>query len=180
MVGGSNYCDFHYGFCSFCARGFAAACDVATFGAINEKVKDKDEANQTVRGASLRELKEFFGAHPEAENYAGLRRIGDPSDGTAVWTRLTNDEDVEKALAKRAGQRRDEEEFRRKDIIENQASPPETREAALPNPLGNVVPTTTRPAPQEQKADASANTLARSNVSTSGTCNNVTCYCTIA
>ena len=87
---------------------------------------------------------------------------------------------MEKALAKRAGQRRDEEEFRRKDIIEIQESPAAPREAAIPNPLGNVGPTTRQPAPLEQKADASANTLARSNVSTSGTCNNVTFYCAIA
>ena len=42
----------------------------------------------------------------------------DPSDGTAVWTLLTNDEDVEKALAERANQRRAEEELRREDIRE--------------------------------------------------------------
>ena len=91
---------------------------VAAFGAVHEKAKDKDEKNESVRGASLRELEAFFATNDTSRGYAGLRRIGDPSDGTAVWTLLTNDEDVEKALAERANQRRAEEELRRKDIEE--------------------------------------------------------------
>ena len=84
-----------------------------------------------------------------------------------------------KALAKRAGQRRDEEKFRRKDI---EQSVGETEEPTGPEHTDSdrALP---RGAAQGQNADAqasSANTLARSNVSTSGTCNNVTCYCAIA
>jgi len=89
---------------------------VAAFGAVHEKVKDKDEANQTVRGASLRELKRFFEEHSEAENYAGLRRIGDPNDGTAVWTTL-DEKDVDTKLAERAEQRRTEAEISRKQNV---------------------------------------------------------------
>ena len=130
---------------------------VAAFGAINEKVKDKDEANQTVRGASLRELKKFFEAHPEAENYAGLRRIGDPSDGTAVWTTLTNDEDVEKALAERAMQRRDEENFRRKDIEHEIAKSKAASEVGdATEPASPVTPRNSESSIEEQPAASSS------------------------
>ena len=78
---------------------------VEAFGAIHEKAKDKDEKKESVRGASLRELKKFFEAQREPENYAGLRRIGDPNDGTAVWTRLTDPVEVRDALEKRAKER---------------------------------------------------------------------------
>ena len=82
---------------------------VEAFGAIHEKAKDKDEKKESVRGASLRELKKFFEAQREPENYAGLRRIGDPNDGTAVWTRLTDPKEVKDALEKRAKERNAEQ-----------------------------------------------------------------------
>ena len=31
-------------------------------------------------------------------DFAGLQRIGDPEDGTALWTALTDREEIEKAL----------------------------------------------------------------------------------
>ena len=45
---------------------------------------------------------------------------------------------------------------------------------------GNFVPTKAQPTPQEQNADPSANALTKHNGGTSGTCNNMTCYCAIA
>ena len=85
---------------------------VAAFGAIHEKVEAKDETNETVRGASLRELQRLLMEKDSDKNYAGLRRIGD-DDGTAVWTLLTDPEDVNEAIEKRAAQRR--AEARRRD-----------------------------------------------------------------
>ena len=85
---------------------------VAAFGAIHEKVEAKDETNETVRGASLRELQRLLTEKDPGKNYAGLRRIGD-DDGTAVWTILTDPEDVNEAIEKRAAQRR--AEARRRD-----------------------------------------------------------------
>ena len=41
-------------------------------------------------------------------NFAGLQRIGDPEDGTALWTKLTDLNDIEDALRERA-QRKEEE-----------------------------------------------------------------------
>jgi nitrogen regulatory protein PII-like uncharacterized protein len=67
------------------------------------------------QGASLRELKEFFEANPKAKNYAGLRRIGDPNDGAAIWTKVA-DEDLEAKLAERLKERLAEEEVRREEI----------------------------------------------------------------
>ena len=81
---------------------------VEKFGAIHEKVEAKDETNETVRGASLRELEAFFAEKDASKGYAGLRRIGDPSDGTAIWT-VVADENVEAKLAERGEQRRLEE-----------------------------------------------------------------------
>ena len=81
---------------------------VEKFGAIHEKVEAKDETNETVRGAALRELEAFFAEKDASKGYAGLRRIGDPSDGTAIWT-VVADENVEAKLAERGEQRRLEE-----------------------------------------------------------------------
>ena len=93
--------------------------------------------------------------------------------GTPLWRTDNHDDVSSRALEKLATwtSRQAATEFGRAVLYPK---------AALPNPLGSVVPTTRQSAPQEQKADASANTLARSNVSTSGTCNNMTCYCAIA
>ena len=90
---------------------------VAAFGAIHKKVKDKDEANKTVRDVSLRELGEFFKKEDPGKKYAGLRRIGDPNDGTAIWTRVAEGE-VDAKLAERATQRRAEDATSRKQEIE--------------------------------------------------------------
>ena len=55
----------------------------------------------------MRELKAFFAEKDRDGEYAGLRRIGD-EDGTAVWTLLTDPEEVKAAIEKRAAQRRAE------------------------------------------------------------------------
>ena len=99
---------------------------VEKFGAVHNKLKDvgKDE---TVRGASLRELQRFFEAHDKDKGYAGLRRIAD-DDGTVVWTILKETE-VAAQLEKRAGERREEE--RRGEIFSAQArTPSEATDAA--------------------------------------------------
>uniref|UniRef100_A0A7S3ZY23 Calmodulin n=1 Tax=Pelagomonas calceolata TaxID=35677 RepID=A0A7S3ZY23_9STRA len=81
---------------------------VEAFGAVHEKVQDGGEETETVRGAALRELEAFYAKYDPDREYAGLRRIGDPSDGTAVWTLLTDPEEVKAAIEKRAAQRRAE------------------------------------------------------------------------
>ena len=78
---------------------------VEAFGAVHEKVMDGGEETETVRGAALRELEAFFKEKDSDKDYAGLRRIGD-DDGTAVWTLLTDPEEVKAAIEKRAAQRR--------------------------------------------------------------------------
>ena len=62
--------------------------------------------------AALRELEAFFKENDSDKDYAGLRRIGD-EDGTAVWTLLTDPEEIKAAIEKRAAQRR--AEARRRD-----------------------------------------------------------------
>ena len=66
---------------------------VEAFGAVHEKVQDGAEETETVRGAALRELEAFYAKYDPDREYAGLRRIGD-EDGTAVWTLLTDPEEV--------------------------------------------------------------------------------------
>ena len=86
------------------------------FGAVHTKVQAGDEKNELdLRGKGLRELEEFFKTYDKKRDYAGLRRIGDPSDGTAVWTRLTDPEEVKAAIEKRAAQRR--AEMKRHDAL---------------------------------------------------------------
>ncbi len=86
---------------------------VEQFAAVHEKVQEGDEATETTRGGALRDLEAFFAEHDKERSYAGLRRIGDPSDGTAVWTLLTDPAKVKEALEARAQERR--EEARRRD-----------------------------------------------------------------
>ena len=91
---------------------------VAAFGVVHKKSLSKDkESSETVRGESLRELERFFKDNDPDKKYAGLRRIGDPNDGAAVWTKVDED-DVDAKLAKRAEQRREEGAISRKQGIE--------------------------------------------------------------
>ena len=71
------------------------------------KVKEGHNKQETTRGASLRELQNFFKLHDKDEGYAGLCRIPD-EDGTALWT-ILKDTEVEKQLEERAGERTGEQ-----------------------------------------------------------------------
>ena len=62
---------------------------------------------ETTRGASLRELTQFFKDKDENEGHAGLRRIAN-EDGTAVWTILKESE-VTTKLEERTKERKQEE-----------------------------------------------------------------------
>lgn len=165
---------------------------VAAFGAINEKVKDTDEANKTVRGASLRELEEFFKEKDSKKLYAGLRRVGDPNDGTAVWTCLEGDK-FEQALTGRTNQWRAENgtsEAERslgaktgsvRGEVDARNGP--VQGVVAPNINGDAVPD---PTPSVQGQNAAINeellkalTKANGGTTTAGTCNN-SCHCAIA
>ena len=66
---------------------------------MHAKVHEGHNEEETTRGASLRELTQFFKDRDQNEGYAGLRRIAD-EDGTAVWTILKETE-VAKKLEER-------------------------------------------------------------------------------
>ena len=53
-------------------------------------------------------------------DFAGLQRIGDPEDGTALWTVLTDQSDIENALKERAKQR-EEEQLKQNEHIKKMA-----------------------------------------------------------
>jgi hypothetical protein len=98
-----------------------------------------------VRGASLRELKQFFERYDKDGNYAGLRRIGDPNDGTAIWTRVAED-DVEAKIAERARQRLQEKIVGLEATIERDRTPDQPDIADAPTvaddePTSPVTPT---------------------------------------
>ena len=83
---------------------------------MHAKVHEGHNEEETTRGASLRELTQFFKDRDQNEGYAGLRRIAD-EDGTAVWTILKETE-VAKKLEERTKERK-QEERRRDDRIFN-------------------------------------------------------------
>ncbi len=88
---------------------------VEEFDVVHEQVKGGNEEKKSVRGASLREFVDFMKENDpglkenKSGNFAGLQRIGDPEEGTALWTTLTDPADIENALKKRAEQRKEEQ-----------------------------------------------------------------------
>ena len=84
---------------------------VEKFGVVHDEVMSAEDAAtaeaKTVRGASLRELQRFFEDKDKENTFAGLRRLGD-DDGTAVWTKLHDERDVQKAIAARMRDRQKE------------------------------------------------------------------------
>ena len=84
---------------------------VEAFSAVNTTATGDDTAGkkQSFRGAALRDLKRLLEKQDPDKNFAGLERIGDPSDGTAVWTLLEDPAKVTAALETRAAERREAE-----------------------------------------------------------------------
>mmetsp|Transcript_27114 Transcript_27114/g.45937 ORF Transcript_27114/g.45937 Transcript_27114/m.45937 type:complete len:1130 (-) Transcript_27114:1998-5387(-) len=88
---------------------------VEEFSAVHEEVKKGSEEKKSVRGASLRIFMDFLEkedpGRKDGKNgqFAGLQRIGDPDQGTALWTMLTDQAAIESALKERANQRKEEE-----------------------------------------------------------------------
>ena len=74
---------------------------VETFKAVHQKVEDGDAEKKSVRGACLRELREFLKEHDPRDGFAGLRRISDFGGG-AIWTAISDDDEVKANLDARA------------------------------------------------------------------------------
>eukprot|EP00956_Cyclotella_meneghiniana_P002070 scaffold2314_cov55-Cyclotella_meneghiniana.AAC.6 len=95
---------------------------VEEFAVVHKEVKGGTEEKKSVRGVSLREFEDFLNKNDpglkedKSGDFAGLQRIGDPEDGTALWTLLTDPEDIENALKKRVEQRKKEESEQRKEV----------------------------------------------------------------
>jgi len=81
---------------------------VEQFGVVHAVVMDGSEVEKSVRGESLRVFVDFM-KKKAGGDFAGLQRIGDPEDGTALWTTLTNPVDIEHALKQRAEQQKKEQ-----------------------------------------------------------------------
>jgi len=99
---------------------------VEDFAVLHTAVEGGTEEKKSVRGASLREFVDFMSKNdPGLKNnksghFAGLQRIGDPEDGTALWTTLTDPKDIENALKERANQR-EEEQLKHSEHIQKMA-----------------------------------------------------------
>jgi len=95
---------------------------VEQFGVVHAEVKKAGEDTATVRGKSLRELQDFFAANDpglksgKQGDFAGLRRIGDPEEGTALWTTLSDPAQVSAAIEERARERRLEQREQEKTV----------------------------------------------------------------
>eukprot|EP00984_Skeletonema_dohrnii_P009097 scaffold3440_cov204-Skeletonema_dohrnii-CCMP3373.AAC.1 len=78
------------------------------------------EEKRSVRGASLRYFMDFLNKNDpglkdgKRGDFAGLQRVCDPEDGTALWTTLTDQSDIENALKERTKQR-EEEQLKQKE-----------------------------------------------------------------
>eukprot|EP00984_Skeletonema_dohrnii_P026510 scaffold15874_cov77-Skeletonema_dohrnii-CCMP3373.AAC.5 len=100
---------------------------VQEFGVVHEEVEGGGtEEKKSVRGASLRDFVDFLKKNDpglkdgKSGDFAGLQRIGDPEDGTALWTILTDPVDIESALKERAKQR-EEEQLKQNEQIKKMA-----------------------------------------------------------
>ncbi|KAK1747210.1 serine/threonine-protein kinase [Skeletonema marinoi] len=89
---------------------------VEEFSVLHEEVKEGSGEKKSVRGESLRIFMDFLEkedpGRKDGKNgqFAGLQRFGNPEDGSALWTMLTDQADIEDALKKRAKQFEEEEE----------------------------------------------------------------------
>ena len=97
---------------------------VENFNAVHEALLDEgdEKKEMTLRGAALRDLRRLL--ERELPEFAGLNRIGD-DEGTAVWTLLTDPEEVKAALEARARERREETKRRDeyvKELMDNAAA----------------------------------------------------------
>eukprot|EP00966_Prymnesium_polylepis_P324984 7380982-Prymnesium_polylepis.1 len=87
---------------------------VQQFGVVHGEVTKGNHESKTVRGQSLRQLHDFLKEYDpglksgQAGHFAGLQRIGNPEDGTAVWTTLTDPVEVKEAIERRSRERQQE------------------------------------------------------------------------
>jgi hypothetical protein len=81
---------------------------VETFKAVHQKVEDDDGNRKSVRGECLRELEKFFKDKDPSNGFAGLRRISDLGGG-AIWTTISDENEVRKWLDERARLREKED-----------------------------------------------------------------------
>jgi hypothetical protein len=90
---------------------------VAQFGVVHEEAMAGSEESKSVRGHSLRVFTDFLEKNDpglkegKSGHFAGLQRIGDPNDGTALWTTLTDPQEIKSALEARTREREAEARY---------------------------------------------------------------------
>ena len=89
---------------------------VEEFDVVQEVVdKGGEKKSDSLRGHSLRIFTDFLQENDpglkagNSGHFAGLRRIGDPNSGTALWTTLTDPQAIKSALDARGRERREAE-----------------------------------------------------------------------
>ena len=104
---------------------------VAQFGVVHDEVmaghEEGSEESKSVRGHSLRVFTDFLEKNDpglkegKSGHFAGLQRIGDPNDGTALWTTLSEPQEIKSALEARTREREAEARDGNKYIQEQAA-----------------------------------------------------------
>ena len=92
---------------------------VEQFGVVQDVLDDEtgdEKKSISLRGKSLRDFQNYLKKHDpglkdgKEGNFAGMHVTGSPYDGTALWTKLSNESEIEKALKKRSDQIKAEKE----------------------------------------------------------------------
>ena len=141
---------------------------VESYDAVNEALLDEGEEKKatTFRGAALRDLRSLL--EEKLPKFAGLNRIGD-DDGTAVWTLLTDPEEVKRVLDARAQERRAEKKRREDDyatyLMNKEASSADAAvDDASPDASGDATAAMTATTPAAGGGPAAARTLSTLNI----------------
>ena len=81
------------------AQGFVDGLDkdstVAAFGSVQKHVEGGDEGGEAKRGGELRDFEKFLLKHDPDASYAGLMRVCNEEDGTAIWVSEDSAKDIE-------------------------------------------------------------------------------------
>ena len=100
-----------------------------------------EKKSDSLRGHSLRIFTDFLNnsdpglKEGKSGHFAGLQRMGDPNSGTALWTTLTDSQQIKTALEARTRERKSEEEGTEVSGTNDQqqsAEPPVSKVAAAP------------------------------------------------
>jgi hypothetical protein len=75
--------------------GLGKPSNVADHSSVQKHVEDGDEGGGAKRGGELRDFEKFLRTHDPESSYAGLMRVCNEEDGTAIWVSEDSAKDIE-------------------------------------------------------------------------------------